>query len=78
VAQKRNSNASRPDETPGSVALQLSPALAFVLHLDARAQQPRHLLGRIEHVTSGRIARITSLRGLTNFLTDVLRDGTGS
>jgi hypothetical protein len=36
------------------------------------------MLGRIEHVTSGRIARITSLRGLTTFLADVLREAAGS
>jgi len=59
------------------VALQLSPERAFVLHLDARAEPPRRMLGRIEHVTSGRIARITSLRGLTTFLTDILRDPAG-
>jgi len=49
-----------------------------VLHLDARARPPRSVLGRIEHVTSGRVARITSLRGLVTFLNDVLREGTGS
>jgi hypothetical protein len=36
------------------------------------------MLGRVEHVTSGRIARISSLRGLTTFLGDVLRDAAGS
>jgi len=60
------------------VALQLSPERAFVLHLDARAQPPRRMLGRIEHVTSGRVARIRSLSGLTTFLRDVLRDAAGS
>jgi len=56
------------------VALELSPQRAFVLHLDARAQPPRRMLGRIEHVTSGRIARFSSLSGLTTFLREVLRD----
>jgi len=60
------------------VALRLSPQRAFVLHLDARAQPPRRMLGRIEHVTSGRIARISSLSGLTTFLRDVLRDAAES
>ncbi len=78
VAYKRNSDESRPDETPGSVALQLSPELAFVLRLDARARPPRRMLGRIERVTSGRIARIGSLRELTTFLRDVLCDAAGS
>ena len=78
VTRKRNSDEARPDEPPGSGALQLSPDLAFVLHLDARAHPPRRVLGRIEHVRSGRIARITSLGGLTTFLADVLRDAAGS
>ena len=78
VKDKRNSDESRPDETPVSVALQLSPELAFVLHLDARARPPRRMLGRIEHVTTGRIARIGSLRELTTFLRDVLREVAGS
>ena len=29
----------------------------------------------VEHVTSGRVAHVTSLRGLMAFLADVLRDG---
>jgi hypothetical protein len=36
------------------------------------------MLARIEHVTTGRIARIGSLRELTTFLGDVLRDVAGS
>jgi hypothetical protein len=78
VERKRNSDESQSGGIPGSVALQLSPERAFVLHLDARAEPPRHMLGRIEHVTSGRVARITSLRGLTSFLADVLQHRTGS
>jgi hypothetical protein len=66
------------DREPDPPALQLRPERAFVLLLDARAEPPHHLLGRVEHVTSGRIARISSLRGLTTFLADVLRDRTGS
>jgi len=53
VEQQRSSDASRPDETPGSMALQLSPMRAFGLHLDARAQPPRRMGGRIEPVTAG-------------------------
>jgi len=75
VAKKRNSDESRLAETAASVALQLPPERAFVLHLDVRARPPRHMLARIEHITSGRIARISSLRELTTFLGDVLRDG---
>jgi len=36
------------------------------------------MLGRIEHVTSGRIARFSSLSGLTTFLREVLRDAAES
>jgi hypothetical protein len=78
VERKRNSDASRSNETTDAVPLQLSPERAFVLHLDARANPPRRMLGRIEHVTSGRIARIRSLMELTTFLKSVLRDGAGS
>jgi hypothetical protein len=30
--------------------------------------------GRVEHIASGRVAHVTSLKGLLAFLTDVLRD----
>ena len=73
-----SSNRKCDAHVPDPVALQLSPERFFVLHLDVSAQPPRHLLGRIEHVTSGRVARITSLRGLTDFIADVLRDGAAS
>src|SRR5262245_29216209 len=78
VARQRNRGGSLANRAPGPLALQLSPERAFVLHLDARAQPPRRMLGRIEHVTSGRIARISSLSGLTTFLRDVLRDAAES
>jgi len=78
VERKRNNDEAAPDEPRGGQALQLSPERAFVLHLDARARPPRRMLARIEHVTSGRIARIGSLRELTAFLRDVLRDAAGS
>src|SRR4029453_2165382 len=47
---------------------------AFVLQLDERAQPPRHVTGRVEHVTSGQVAHITSLRELLAFLAKVLRN----
>jgi hypothetical protein len=53
--------------------LELRPERAFVLHLDARAQPPRRVIGRVEHVASGRVTRVTSLRELLVFLADVLR-----
>jgi hypothetical protein len=78
MAQKRDTSGSRRDAAAGPVALELPPDRAFVLHLDARAQPPRRMLGRIEHVTSGRIARIRSLRELLTFLREVLGDVAGS
>jgi hypothetical protein len=53
--------------------LELPPERAFVLHLDVRAQPPRRLVGRVEHVTSGQVAHVTSLRELVTFLAAVLR-----
>ena len=52
----------------------MPPVRAFVLHLDARAQPPRRVIGRVEHVTSGQVTHVTSLRELMTFLTDVLRE----
>ena len=60
--------------TSRSVALHLPPDRAFVLHLDAHARPPRRMLGRVEHIASGRVTHITSVRGLLTFLIDVLRD----
>ena len=54
--------------------LALVPERAFVLHLDARARLPRRLLGRVEHVTSGRVARVSSLRELITLLAEVLAE----
>jgi hypothetical protein len=78
VSPKRKRDGSVSDRVPSPTALQLSPERAFVLQLDARARPPRRIVGRVEHVTSGRIARIRSLRELTTFLGDVLRDAGGS
>ena len=74
VAQDRKTSGSRRDAAYGPVPLELRPDRAFVLHLDAHALPPRRMLGRVEHVASGRVAHVTSLRGLVTFLTDVLRD----
>jgi hypothetical protein len=74
VAQKRKTSEWR-DTAGDPVPLELLPERAFVLHLDTRAQPPRHVVGRIEHVTSGRVAHVASLRALVAFLADVLRDG---
>lgn len=71
MQRKPNTPRSRPRTTSG-LAFELPPDRAFVLHLDARAQPPRHLVGRVEHVTSGRVTHFTSLRELLAFLADVL------
>jgi len=55
--------------------LELPPERAFVLHLDVRALPPRRVVGRVEHVTSGRVGHVTSLRELVAFLAAVLRNG---
>ena len=60
--------------TPARAArLELPPDRAFVVHLDADTQPPRRVAGRVEHITSGQVTHITSLRGLVAFLTKVLR-----
>jgi len=66
---------STPRSTAKPVTLELPPDRAFVLHLDARAQPPRRVIGRVEHVTSGQVAHITSLRQLVAFLAATLRNG---
>ena len=59
--------------TVKAAAFELRPERAFVLHLDAHARPPRRVAGRIEHITSGRLAHVTSLRELLEFLAEVLR-----
>src|SRR5271169_5977594 len=61
------------DTTLRPVAFELPPDRAFVLHLDVRAQPPRRVVGRVEHITSGQVAHVTSLRELVAFLSAVLR-----
>src|SRR5262249_27997311 len=74
VKQKRNIPRStpRPPANPGG--LELRPDHAFVLHLDLPARLPRRVVGRAEHVTSGRVAHVTSLSQLIAFMAKVLRD----
>ena len=69
--RKMPRSARRP--TPKPTTLELSPDRAFVVHLDTRALPPRHVVGRVEHITSGRVARFASLRELATFLAKVLR-----
>jgi len=72
MQRKTNTPRSRRRTSPGP-APELPPNRAFVLHLDARAQPPRRVIGRVEHVTSGRVTHVATLRELMNFLADVLR-----
>jgi hypothetical protein len=58
--------------TTAGLALELPPDRAFVLQLDARAQPPGRVIGRVEHVTSGRVAHVASVHELLAFLADVL------
>jgi len=74
VARTRNTPRSAQRTASNSAPLELPPDRAFVLHLDAHARPSERLVGRIEHVTSGKVAHVTSLRELVAFLTDVLRD----
>src|SRR5262245_2844192 len=53
---------------------ELAPDRAFVLHLDLQARPPRRVAGRVEHVTSGRVAHVRSLRELLAFLAEALRN----
>jgi hypothetical protein len=68
---------STPRSAQRTVSLELPPDRAFVLHLDAHANPPRRVVGRVEHVTSGRVAHVTCLRELVAFLAEVLRDEAG-
>jgi hypothetical protein len=71
--QRKPNTPRSPQPTTSGLVLELPPDRAFVLHLDARAQPPRRVIGRVEHVTSGRVTHVTSLRELLAFLADVLR-----
>jgi hypothetical protein len=70
MQRKPNTPRSRQRTTSGRA--RVATDRAFVLHLDARAQPPRRVIGRVEHVTSGRVTHVTSLRELMSFLADVL------
>ena len=72
---------ARQQKTSGrsrSVPLELPPDRAFVLHLDVHACPPRRMLARVEHIASGRVTHVASVRGLLTFLIDVLRESGGS
>lgn len=73
MERNRKTPRSLPRTTASPAGLELPPDRAFVLHLDVRAQPPRRVAGRVEHVTSGQVAHVTSLRELVAFLATVLR-----
>jgi len=70
--RKIPTSAQRPIAKPP--VLELPPERAFVVHLDVRAQPPRRVVGRVEHVTSGQVAHVTCLRELVAFVAKVLRN----
>jgi hypothetical protein len=74
MQQKRNVPRSSPLATTKPDRLELRPDRAFVLHLDVRAQLPRRVVGRVEHVTSGQVTHVTCLGELMAFMAKVLRN----
>jgi hypothetical protein len=68
MKRSRNLPPSSPRPTSQPPALALPPRRAFVLHLDARAQPPRHWAR----------AHLTSLRALVTFLANVLHNRAAS
>jgi hypothetical protein len=63
--------------TTAQRALDLPPDRAFVLRLEARAHLPHRVIGRVEHITSGRMTRVASVPELMAFFADVLRQPRG-
>src|SRR5215510_4574944 len=51
---------------------ELPPERAFVVQLTAQAELPRRFLARVEHITSGQVARVGSARDLVGFMAKVL------
>jgi hypothetical protein len=74
MQHRRNIPRPAPPATAKEVQLELHPDRAFVLQLDVRAHLPRRMVGRVEHITSGRVAHVTSLSQLMAFMATVLRD----
>ena len=72
--QQRKVPRSSPPPAAEPPQLDLRPDRAFVVHLDVRAHLPRRVVGRVEHVTSGQVARVTSLDELMAFMAKVLRN----
>jgi hypothetical protein len=74
MQQKQHIPRSAPPPSAKPAQLELRPDRAFVLHLDVRAQLPRRVVGRAEHVTSGQVAHVTCLSQLIAFMAKVLRN----
>ena len=73
MQRKHDMSRSSSQAARGPVSLDLPPDRAFVLQFDVRAQLPRRMVGRVEHVSSGRVTHVNSLRELMAFLEEVLR-----
>jgi hypothetical protein len=74
MERNRKTPPSSPRTTAKTPVLELRPDRAFVLQLDVRALPPRRVTGRVEHITSGRVAHVASPRELLAFLAKVLRN----
>ena len=74
MERTRKTPRSSQRATAERAAIELRADRAFVLHLDARARPPRRVAGRVEHIASGRVAHVTSLRELLAFLAQALRN----
>lgn len=58
---------------PPAPAAPLSPHWAFVVQLrEGTPLSPQGIQGRVEHITSGRVADFTSLAVLMRFIEEVL------
>ena len=72
--RKRNIRRSSSPAAAKPVPRELAPERAFVVHLDVNARPPRRVVGRVEHVTSGQVAHVTSTGELIAFMAKVLRN----
>lgn len=71
--KKRKVPRSSPRSATKPARLELRPDRAFVLHLDVHAKLPHHVVGRVEHVTSGEVSHVTCVGELVAFMAKVLR-----
>jgi len=60
-------------QTTSVPARDVPPNRTFVLHLDADTELPRRVIGRVEHVASGRVTRVASVGELGTVIAEGLR-----